>query len=425
MNVEVINCGSSHSLALVRGRDDSESIVVSWGRGEDGQLGHGDPEEADRPKAVFALFGKAISDIHCGAEYSVAVSEQTSEVYSWGWGDFGRLGHADSADVFVPTPIASLSGRKVTAVACGDTHTLVILDGGRLMSFGRNQNGQLGNASTNDCYEPQEVRALGGESVTGVACGAEHSACCTRDGKVYSWGWGRYGNIGDGDTVDRHEPVRVKGLDGVQIEKIACGWRHSLAIDEAGSMYTWGWSKYGQLGHGDHVDHPSPKQVEILKGSRMTLLAGGWRHSLACDDGGTLYSWGWNKFGQLGLGHNEDVNLPTVVSMPGGDGVRLVTSGWRHTLAVTTSGKFFSWGRGVNGQLGVGEAVDQNVPTEIKELRGDASTEELKSAAHPIRMATIPAADRYALVPTVPLGAGDGDGDAAVPEGQEMKRARN
>jgi alpha-tubulin suppressor-like RCC1 family protein len=252
MDVENINCGSSHSLALVRGKDDAESVVVSWGRGEDGQLGHGDPEEADRPKAIFALFGKAISDVHCGAEYSLAVSSQNSEVYSWGWGDFGRLGHADSADVFVPTPIASLSGRKVTAVACGDTHTLVILDGGRLVSFGRNQNGQLGNASTNDCYEPQEVRVVGGEWVTMVACGAEHSACCTRDGKVYSWGWGRYGNIGDGDTVDRHEPVLVKGLDGVKIEGIACGWRHSLAI--------------------------------------VRLVTSGWRHTMAVTTSGKCYS---------------------------------------------------------------------------------------------------------------------------------------
>ncbi len=418
MDVECINCGSSHSLALVRGKNDAESVVVSWGRGEDGQLGHGDPEEADRPKAVFALFGKAISDVHCGAEYSVAVSAQRREVYSWGWGDFGRLGHADSADVFVPTPIASLSGRKVSAVACGDTHTLVILEGGRLVSFGRNQNGQLGNASTNDCYEPQEVRVVGGEFVMRVACGAEHSACCTRDGKVYSWGWGRYGNIGDGDTVDRHEPVRVKGLDGVKIEAIACGWRHTMVIDDTGSMYTWGWSKYGQLGHGDHVDQPTPKQVESLKGRRMTLLAGGWRHSLACDDGGTLHSWGWNKFGQLGLGHNEDVNLPAAVKMP--DGVRLVTSGWRHSLAVTSSGRLYAWGRGVNGQLGVGDTEDQNLPVEIRELGVDASIEKLKSVAHPISMAAIPAGERFAIVPSAPA-----DGDAAVPEDDPHHRKRS
>lgn len=421
--MQAINAGSSHSLALVRGKDDSEAIVVSWGRGEDGQLGHGDPEEADRPKAIFALFGKRISDIQCGAEYSIAVSEQDCEIYSWGWGDFGRLGHADSSDVFIPTPIASLSGRKVTSVACGDTHTLVVLEGGRLMSFGRNQNGQLGNGSTNDCYEPQEVGALSAERVTRVACGAEHSACCTENGNVYSWGWGRYGNIGDGDTVDRYEPVRVRGLDGLKVEEIACGWRHSLAIDDQGCMYTWGWSKYGQLGHGDHVDHPSPKQVESLKGRRMTLLAGGWRHSLACDETGTLFSWGWNKFGQLGLGHNQDVNLPNEVKLPDSDKVRLVTSGWRHTMAVTVAGKFYSWGRGVNGQLGVGETMDQNVPTEVKELSGSLSVDELKSAAHPIRMATIPAADRYAIVPNVPVGSED----AAVPDGmitEQTKRPR-
>ena len=315
--------------------------------------------------------------------------------------------------VFVPQPVASLSGRKVSAVACGDTHTLCVVDGGRLMSFGRGVTGQLGNGSALlDCYEPREVTALKDEVVTRVACGAEHSACCTSDGKVYSWGWGRYGNIGDGDTVDRHEPVLVKGLDGVngvngvKIVEVACGWRHSAAIDEGGALYTWGWGRYGQLGHGDDGDQTTPRKIEKPL-RRAKTFPGGWRHSGAIDEDGVLYTWGWNRFGQLGLGHSRDVNEPTAASLPA---CALVTSGWRHTMAVTTDGRLYTFGRGVGGQLGIGEVDGGQVslPTEVR-----IDVERLEREAHVSVPVNIAPADRYALVPDQ---AEDDEEDAAVPE---------
>ena len=312
--------------------------------------------------------------------------------------------------MFVPQPVASLSGRKVSAVACGDTHTLCVVDGGRLMSFGRGVTGQLGNGSALlDCYEPREVTALKDEVVTRVACGAEHSACCTSDGKVYSWGWGRYGNIGDGDTVDRHEPVLVKGLDGVngvKIVEVACGWRHSGAIDEDGALYTWGWGRYGQLGHGDDGDQTTPRKIEKLL-RRAKTFTGGWRHSGAIDEDGVLYTWGWNRFGQLGLGHSRDVNEPTAASLPA---CALVTSGWRHTMAVTTDGRLYTFGRGVGGQLGIGEVDGGQVslPTEVR-----IDVERLEREAHVSVPVNIAPADRYALVPDQ---AEDDEEDAAVPE---------
>lgn len=90
-----------------------------------------------------------------------------------------------------------------------------------------------------------------GKAVTSVAAGAEHSVVATAQGEVYAWGWGRYGNLGDGERHDRHTPTAVLGLDGVHVAKVACGWRHSAAVSDNGRLYTFGWSKYGQLGHGD------------------------------------------------------------------------------------------------------------------------------------------------------------------------------
>eukprot|EP00882_Tetradesmus_deserticola_P032053 GHRQ01036268.1.p1 GENE.GHRQ01036268.1~~GHRQ01036268.1.p1 ORF type:complete len:372 (+),score=128.07 GHRQ01036268.1:366-1481(+) len=294
-----MSCGSSHTVALL-----DCNVVASWGRGEDGQLGHGDAEQVNAPKAVHALLGADVSAVCCGAEYTVAVSKQHRRVYSWGWGDFGRLGHGDCTDVFVPRAVDFFNGMAVRQVACGDTHTLVCTDSGELYTFGRNQNGQLGHGNTNDLLSPQQVLGLQGKVVTSVAGGAEHSVIATDKGEVYAWGWGRYGNLGDGDRQDRHAPAAVDSTSidssGSRVTHVACGWRHSAAVTADGRVFTFGWSKYGQLGLGDHDDRLVPAEVSGLAGRRVVAIAGGWRHTMALDSDGGVWAWGWNKFGQLG-----------------------------------------------------------------------------------------------------------------------------
>lgn len=99
---------------------------------------------------------------------SLAISKSRRETYSWGWGDFGRLGHGDCRDMFVPTPIPTLSGIPVVAAACGDTHTLVLTEAGEVYSFGRNQNGQLGTGTLTDALVPQLITALQVRCCVGV-----------------------------------------------------------------------------------------------------------------------------------------------------------------------------------------------------------------------------------------------------------------
>lgn len=117
-------------------------------------------------------------------------------------GDFGRLGHGHGNDITVPQQISSLIGKPVASVSCGDAHTLVVLRDGKLMGFGRNQNGQIGNGTTADCFDCVEVQNLQHERIVGSSCGAEHSLCVTEGGTVYAWGWGRYGNLGTGSEND-------------------------------------------------------------------------------------------------------------------------------------------------------------------------------------------------------------------------------
>lgn len=429
--VLLISAGASHSVALLSG-----NVVCSWGRGEDGQLGHGDAEDRFSPTQLSALVGQEIVSLTCGADHTTAFSDSCMKVYSWGWGDFGRLGHGNYSDLFTPQPIKALDGLQIRQIACGDSHCLAVTMEGEVQSWGRNQNGQLGLGTTEDCPVPQKIEAFQGIFVKMVAAGAEHTAAVTEDGELYGWGWGRYGNLGLGDRMDRLVPQKVSAIEGEKMILVACGWRHTISVSSTGALYTYGWSKYGQLGHGDfEVDHLIPHKLNALSKSFISQISGGWRHTMALTDDGKLYGWGWNKFGQVGVGDNIDHCLPQLVQFPNNEKVVQIACGWRHTLAVTERQNVFSWGRGTNGQLGHGESADRNVPKIIEALSADGSSGQPIEISKVDRLSEktwVSPTERYAVVPgenvipgqqTVALGRGKGT-DINVPE-NDVKRMRH
>ncbi|CAB4277910.1 unnamed protein product [Prunus armeniaca] len=425
--VLLISAGASHSVALL-----SENVFCSWGRGEDGQLGHGDAEDRLLPTHLSALDGHEIVSVTCGADHTIAYSDSRTQAYSWGWGDFGRLGHGNSSDLFTPQPIKALYGLRIRQIACGDSHCLAVTMEGEVQSWGRNQNGQLGLGTTEDSLVPQKIQAFQGISVKMVAAGAEHTAAVTEDGSLYGWGWGRYGNLGLGDRNDRLVPEKVSMVNNEKMVMVACGWRHTISVSSLGRLYTYGWSKYGQLGHGDCEDHLVPHKLEALSNNYICETAGGWRHTMALTSDGKLYGWGWNKFGQVGVGDNIDHCSPVQVKFPHDQKVVQITCGWRHTLAVTERQNVFSWGRGTNGQLGHGESIDRNVPTIIESLSVDGST-RLQIESSKVDPATgktwVSPSERYAVVPdetvrgqTSASVKGNGN-DVSVPT-SDVKRVR-
>lgn len=423
-HVVLVSAGASHSVALLSG-----NVVCSWGRGEDGQLGHGDAEDRLLPTLLSALDGPGVTSITCGADHTTAYSASEMRVYSWGWGDFGRLGHGNSSDVFTPQPIKALQGIKIKQVACGDSHCLAVTMDGEVQSWGRNQNGQLGLGTTEDALVPQKIEAFQGIPVKMIAAGAEHTAAVTEDGELYGWGWGRYGNLGLGDRNDRLIPQKVLDVNGQRMVLVACGWRHTITVSSSGSIYTYGWSKYGQLGHGDFEDHLIPHQVEALKDSCMSQISGGWRHTMALTSDGRVYGWGWNKFGQVGVGDNIDHCSPRQVKFPDEQKAVHISCGWRHTLALTERKNVFSWGRGTSGQLGHGDTIDRNTPKIIEALSADGSScKQLGSSESLSGKIWVSPSERYAIVPDeiATMQAAtikDNENDVNVPE-KDVKRVR-
>ncbi|GER49683.1 regulator of chromosome condensation family protein [Striga asiatica] len=395
--VLLISAGASHSVALLLSMmpmwkcTAAGNVVCSWGRGEDGQLGHGDAEDRFFPTQLSALNDQEIVSVTCGADHTTAYSESKLQVYSWGWGDFGRLGHGNSSDLFSPQPIKALQGLRIRQIACGDSHCLAVTMEGQVQSWGRNQNGQLGLGTTEDSLVPRKIEAFQGISVKMVAAGAEHTAAVTEDGQLYGWGWGRYGNLGLGDRDDRLVPGKVSTNEGDRMVLVACGWRHTISVSSSGSLYTYGWSKYGQLGHGDFEDHLIPHKLEALSESRISQVDGDIQWQLQVME----------NF-MAGAGTSLDHCSPVQVKFPQDQNVVKISCGWRHTLAVTDRQNVFSWGRGTNGQLGHGESVDQNVPKIIEALSMDGSSgQHIEASKVDIssEKTWVSPTQRYAVVP--------------------------
>ncbi|CAO2035153.1 unnamed protein product [Urochloa humidicola] len=395
--VVLVSAGASHSVALLTG-----NALCSWGRGEDGQLGHGDAEDRLVPTVLSGFDAPGITSVICGADHTTAYSEEELQVYSWGWGDFGRLGHGNSTDVFTPQPVKALQGLKIKQIACGDSHCLAVTMDGEVQSWGRNQNGQLGLGTTEDSLLPQKIQAFEGVCVKMIAAGAKHTAAVTEDGDLYGWGWGRYGNLGLGDRNDRVLPEKVSSVEGEKMVLVACGWRHTITVSDPGAMYTYGWSKYGQLGHGDFEDHLVPHKLEALKDSTIS------------------------QFGQVGVGNNDDHCSPVQVHFPEEQKISQVACGWRHTLALSVKKNVFSWGRGTSGQLSNGEIVDRNTPVLIDAISPDGSgckKLESSTAAPFTAKVWVSPSERYAIVPDENVPKSGNGADANVPE-NDVKRMR-
>ncbi len=162
-------------------------------------------------------------------------------------------------------------------------------------------------------------------------------------------------------------------------------------------------------------DRLVPTQVAALASVAVRCVAGGWRHSAAVTTDGAIYAWGWNKFGQLGLGDALDRTAPA--QLPGlPQPVRTLSCGWRHTVAITESAEVYSWGRGVSGQLGHGDEADVHSPKRLEALCAGTLTRGGIAATATTPGEYVAPADRYAVVPGEPgCSSCGGANGAAVP----------
>ncbi|XP_062306104.1 E3 ubiquitin-protein ligase HERC2 [Osmerus eperlanus] len=272
-----VHSGGRHAMALT-----VDGKVFSWGEGDDGKLGHFSRMNCDKPRLIEALKTKRIRDIACGSSHSAAITS-SGELYSWGLGEYGRLGHGDNTTQLRPKLVKVLLGHRVIQVACGsrDAQTLALTDEGLVFSWGDGDFGKLGRGGSEGCNVPQNIERLNGQSVCQIECGAQFSLALTKSGVVWTWGKGDYFRLGHGTDVHVRKPQMVEGLRGKKIIHVAVGALHCLAVTETGQVYAWGDNDHGQQGNGTTTVNRKPTLVQGLEGQKITRVACGSSHSVA------------------------------------------------------------------------------------------------------------------------------------------------
>ena len=288
------------------------------------------------------------------------------ELWSWGRNAEGQLGLGNNTTVSSPVQVGSLSTWKFTAQ--GSYDTFAIKGDGTLWAWGRNASGNLGLGDASARNSPVQVGAL--TTWLKAAAGQyETSVFRTTDGKLYAVGSNYKGALGLGDTTTRSSPVQVGAL--TNWDDIATGSYNSFATTTGGKMYAWGYNFYGELGNGTYggaTSVSSPIQVGSL--TNWSQLAAGKYCIAGIKTDGTLWTWGLNDDGKLGINVSPSgmsTNRSSPVQVGGGNYTK-VTWGTDACYAIRTDGTLYAWGGNSKGQLAQGNTTNYSVPQQVGSL---------------------------------------------------------
>lgn len=336
--------------------------------------------------------------------------KKATKAYVWGYNNTGELGLGHAARVFAPAP-ARLPNRIVD-VQGGASFTVALTSKGKVLTWGSNEYGQLGDGSHVPRTEPRAVKLPGGAKAAAVAAGTDHVVVLTRDGRVVTWGRNHRGQLGLGHRRDQAKPKRV---DVGRVRTVAAGDGVSAAISTGRRLVVWGRNGAHQLGlrrggspaqdvltptrsslvsarvsavdaglrhlvvltrsgqvlafGTDGQARPLKRQVPLdASWGRVRAISAGEDHTVALTSRGLVLGWGANDLGQIGVGAEPRHADPVVVSVPGR--VTHLRAGHRHTLAATDKGEVFAWGEGSFGAVGVGrpkpEATAYAAPQQVR-----------------------------------------------------------
>ncbi|XP_067014556.2 RCC1 and BTB domain-containing protein 1 isoform X1 [Anabrus simplex] len=242
---------------------------------------------------------------------------------------------------------------------------IVVTKDDEVFAIGSNAAGCLGLGDLNSTLEPRKVEGLCQKKVKGFAYGSgPHVIAFTEAGELYSWGHNGYCELGNGSSNQCLAPILVQNaLSTKHIIEVACGSHHSLALTDEGEVFAWGQNNCGQVGSGVSTNQSAPRRVNSgISTKRCVSIACGQTSSMAVTDAGEVYGWGYNGNGQLGLGNNINQMSPNRVATLQGVVVTKIVCGYAHTMAMSDVGMLYTWGANSYGQLGTGNKTNSNLP---------------------------------------------------------------
>ena len=289
-------------------------------------------------------------------------------LWGWGRGNDGALGN-NAPNQARPTAVTTFSGgTNWKQVSAGSNFTAAIKTDGSLWTFGENfafgslvRNGKLGTNDLSRRDTPVTTFA-GGTDWKQVACGNHHVAAIKTDGSLWTWGSNEFGQLGDNTITTRSIPVTTFA-GGNTWKSVAGGEGHTAAIKTDGSLWIWGYNNFGQLGINDGTNRSTPVTT-FAGGNTWKQVDCGGLNTTAIKTDGSLWLWGNQGQGELGInvgGSFQGRGTP-VTTFAGGNDWKQVTCGKEYTAAIKTDGSLWTWGGNTYGQLGTNNNISRSTP---------------------------------------------------------------
>ena len=349
--------------------------LFSWGANSYGRLGLNNTTSYSSPVQVGAL--TTWSKVSCRGVSTGAIKTDGS-LWTWGRNQNGQLGLGN-------TTYSNLSPLQVTSavswlnIAVGDEHMIATKTDGTLWTWGNGGNGALGLSTTISYSSPKQVGSL--TTWLFVAAGSHRSFALRTDGALYSWGNNDTGVLGLGNTTYYSSPKQVAST--VPWSTISTGQVFTLATKTDGTLWAWGSNSYGQLGQNNIINRSSPVQIGAL--TTWVNIATCAASGAATTTSGALWVWGSNINGQLGLNSAVSYSSPKQVASVT-PWSKISSNGGGYINAIKTDGTLWAWGANGSGQLGLGTRIEYSSPKQVGSLStwlfvsaGQNSTMAIKS----------------------------------------------
>lgn len=345
--------GQEHSAYIFQGD------LYTFGRNNYGQLGHGDTTNRTVPIKVSGISGAAA--VACGESFTVVLMADGT-VRAAGFNNNGQLGDGTTTNRSTFVTIPGIT--NAIQVSCGINYTLIVRSNGTVVGFGSNSLGQLGNGSTSATNTSAVTMSLPSNTARFVACGAYFSVVLLNSGAAYGCGDNSYGQLALDPVLSPNvtTPVLYSGISNVVSAE--CGQYHTILVTYLGNIITIGRNDAGQLGINTKTSYNFTPQTIITQGTSgslglSTVVGAGLNHNAIVRGDNTIWVWGSNSFGQLGLGQTTTEAL-TPTQLPGGFTGYSVGCGRQHTVIrvnpdptyVGRTTTLISFGDNTHGQMG-------------------------------------------------------------------------
>jgi alpha-tubulin suppressor-like RCC1 family protein len=425
-NVLQVAAGYYHACAR-----ESNGTLWCWGDNGNGELGNNSTKKKSSVPVIVGM--QNVADVAAGNSDTCAIGNAPGDLWCWGWNDIGQVGDGTTTDRHLPTQVAGLaSGVQQVSAGLDSTCAIADIPGPAALCWGDNYHGKIGDGTgrTSTAFPSQvfglQTPASGGPAGEPyqVAAGGQHACAVLTSSVLRCWGYGYYGQLGNGSSLDKFIPTTVIGLPGLSAQSVsavsagnttgcavtatlnAACWGEAAgdgspltavhtsavavqslpaggvseviaglggcALVRTGALATavkcWGQNTYGQLGDGKTTDQTKPVKVQGLASRPESLSSSGVDACAVVHDGGAD-CWGLNDHGQLGS--NGTANSATAVAvqgLPPGATVAQIAAADDHTCALLTDETVWCWGSNNHGQLGDGSTSDSDTPVAVTGL---------------------------------------------------------